>query len=250
MIGDNREKMTNSIDAVTSIAGRKIPYRIIQSVRARRLRLSVTARGVTVTLPKGTRPAAAERFLQENAQWLLLQLEKMEKAKQSRKLLPEDVIFYHGVPTRIQVVQEAERLSRMRVDIAQNALVVRVPAGTRAAPRSLVEPWLKAQARIELAELLKQQAARMRVSPKKLTIRDQRTRWGSCSTNGTISLNWRLIMALPSVMEYVVIHELAHLQQPNHFSAFWAVVARYAPTYKESRQWMRKHAAQLRPDEQ
>ncbi len=241
--------MTEIDDAVIIIAGRKIPYRLIHSARAKRLRLSVTARGVTVTLPKGTRSAEGERFLQQNAQWLLQQVEKIEKHRQSARSLPENVVFYRGVPTPIQIIQEPGRQSRMRVDLINGRLIVRVPTGTRTSPRALVEPCLKAQARHELEALLIKEAARMGVSPKKLTIRDQRTRWGSCSASGTISLNWRLIMAPPEVMTYVVIHELAHMLQANHSSAFWAVVARYAPNYKESRQWMRKHAAQLRPDE-
>ena len=136
----------------------------------------------------------------------------------------------------------------MRVDEIEGGLVLRVPVSTRAAPRALAEAWLKAQARGELEKILKEQAARMRVSPKKLTIRDQRTRWGSCSTRGTISLSWRLIMAPPQVMQYVVIHELAHLVQPNHSPAFWQVVTRYAPDWKTSRAWLHKHAAQLRPE--
>ena len=240
--------MTDTIEAITLIAGRKIPYLIRQSGQAKRLRLTVSSSGVKVTLPKGTRPVEAERFLQQNADWLLAQLEKVARVEQKAHSLPPDVIYYRGVPARITVIEEPGRSSRMRVDEIEGGLVVRVPVGTRAAPRALAQAWLKVQARGELESLLRQQAARMHVSPKKLTVRDQRTRWGSCSTSGTISLSWRLIMSPQQVMQYVVIHELAHLLQPNHSPAFWAVVARFAPDWKTSRAWLRKHSAQLRPD--
>ncbi|HPS42698.1 MAG TPA: SprT family zinc-dependent metalloprotease [Anaerolineaceae bacterium] len=240
--------MTDTIEAITLISGRKVSYFIRQSNRARRLRITVSSDGVMVTLPKGTRPAAAERFLQQNSDWLLAQLEKVDRMEKKARSLPQDVIYYRGVPVRIKVIEEPGRSSRMRVDKVEDGLVVRVPVGTRAKPRVLAESWLKAQARAELETMLRQQAARMKVSPKKLTIRDQRTRWGSCSTRGTISLSWRLIMAPPQVLQYVVIHELAHLVQPNHSPAFWQVVTRYAPDWKTSRAWLHKHAPQLRPD--
>lgn len=240
--------MTDTIEAITLISGRKVSYFIRQSNRAKRLRITVSSDGVMVTLPKGTRPAAAERFLQQNSDWLLAQLEKVDRMEKKARSLPQDVIYYRGVPTRITVIQEPGRVSRMRVDEEDGGLVVRVPVGTQAEPRVLAESWLKAQARAELETMLRQQAARMKVSPKKLTIRDQRTRWGSCSTRGTISLSWRLLLAPPQVMQYVVIHELAHLVQPNHSPAFWQVVTRYAPDWKTSRAWLHKHARQLRPD--
>ena len=243
-------KTPEQINAVTTLGGRKLPYRIITSKRARRLRLSVTSQEVTVTLPVGVKPGDAEKFLQQNAQWLLHQLERAAKTRPAGNVLPPDVIYFRGIATRIEIIDEAGRLSRMRIDEERGRLVLRVPPGTRGTPRSIIEPWLKQQARQEIEQMVKASAARMKVSPKKVTIRDQRTRWGSCSNKGTLSFNWRLIMAPPIVMEYVVIHELAHLRQPNHSTAFWDLVAAYAPAYKKSRLWLKKNGAALRPDNQ
>jgi len=83
----------------------------------------------------------------------------------------------------------------------------------------------------------------------KVTIRNQRTRWGSCSNLGSLSFNWRLVMAPPAVLEYVVIHELAHRKQQNHSKAFWQVVAQYYPDYKAVRVWLRGNASLLRPED-
>ncbi len=76
-------------------------------------------------------------------------------------------------------------------------------------------------------------------------IRNQRTRWGSCSTNGTISLNWRLLMAPPEVIDYVVVHELAHLREPNHTDAFWSLVAEYIPRYETHEDWLEENSTRL-----
>lgn len=239
--------MTEAITAITTLDGQKISYRIVQSKRARRMRITVAASGVTVTLPAGVKVVEAERMLQQNSHWLLAQLERMSKRKPPANSLPEDVILLRGKPVRIEVVEEPNRISRMHITEQREKLVARIPAGSGKNPRSLVEPWMRQQARSEIEEIVRQQAARMNLKYKSVSIRDQRTRWGSCSSKGTLSFNWRLIMAPREVLEYVVIHELAHIRQPNHSSAFWHVVETYAPNYKLLRQWLRKNAASLRP---
>jgi len=244
--------MTEAIEAVTTIGGRKIPYRVVHSKRAKRLRVTVSGAEVTVTLPAGVRVGEAEKMLQQHATWLLKQLDRAPSKRAPAKILPADVILLRGEVKRVEVIAEAERQSRVRVDEVKDRLVIRVPrttAGNRKAGRSLAVPWLKAQARDEIEATAKKQAARMGVSFRSITIRDQKTRWGSCSNRGTLSFNWRLVMAPPAVLEYVVIHELAHLKQANHSKAFWQVVAQYCPDYKTARAWLRSNASLLRPED-
>ncbi len=81
----------------------------------------------------------------------------------------------------------------------------------------------------------------------KVTIRDQRTRWGSCSSRGTLSFNWRLIMAPPDVMDYVVVHELCHLIEPNHSRKFWQLLAGLLPDFRQPRLWLKRNVNLLRP---
>jgi predicted metal-dependent hydrolase len=88
----------------------------------------------------------------------------------------------------------------------------------------------------------------MGVRPASLTIRNQKSRWGSCSTRGTLSFNWRLIMAPPEVLDYVVVHELAHMMEHNHSKAFWALVAKYCPDYLAHRNWLKQNQAAMWPD--
>jgi predicted metal-dependent hydrolase len=228
------------------IGAQTIPYTVRVSVRSRRLRVSVTDGKVSVTLPKGIRLTEAERFLRENGQWVLAQLERAKKHP-PRVSLPPDVILIQGVPTQIKRVADPNRLTRARVELVDGRLVVHAPAGSKTGTLSLVETWLRGQSRGMIEKVVADQALRMQARPKSVSIRDQKTRWGSCSNRGTLSFNWRLVMTPPWVMEYVVIHELAHLFEPNHSKNFWALVARYTPDYKKARLWLRKNASALRP---
>ena len=85
----------------------------------------------------------------------------------------------------------------------------------------------------------------MGVAYDQIQIRNQRTKWGSCSSRGTLSLNWRVIMAPPAISAYLVVHELAHLREPNHSAAFWAIVAEYDPAYERHRAWLKTNGTDL-----
>jgi predicted metal-dependent hydrolase len=228
------------------IGARAIPYTLKVSARAKRMRVTIANGQMSVTVPKGLRLYSVDRFLQEHGQWILAKLEQVKKQK-VKPVLPKDVLLVEGVPMRVERIEEKERKSRARVDLMKDRVIVRMPAGSRTSPLAIAEDWLREQARDVISAEVNRQAALMRAKPTGLSIRDQRTRWGSCSGKGALSFNWRLVMAPPVVMQYVVIHELAHLFQPNHSKDFWAVVASYEPEYKKHRAWLRKNASLLRP---
>lgn len=237
------------IEAVTTLAGRAVPYRVLVSTRARRLRVTIANGQVSVTLPRGVPHAAAEKMLREHSEWVLKQLTRSAKARQPEKTLPPDVILLRGEVKQVVILEEAGRVSRMRVEETPDRLVLRVPQGEGKTGRALAVPWLKARARDELSTTASLWAGRIGVRYTALSIRDQKTRWGSCSSRGTLPFNWRLVMAPVAIQEYVVIHELAHLKQPNHSPAFWQLVAQHFPEYKKARAWLRTNAALLRPDD-
>jgi predicted metal-dependent hydrolase len=103
----------------------------------------------------------------------------------------------------------------------------------------------RALARARIAEVAQREAAALGVTYERITIRDQRTRWGSCSPRGTLSFNWRLVLAPVEVLEYVVVHELCHLREANHSPRFWALVAHARPTFAEERAWLTRHGWEL-----
>lgn len=241
--------MTASEARQITLRGKPITYQLKVSDRSRRVRISVSEKGVTLSLPHGFPLRDGETFLARNADWVFQQLEKHQKraAKNSRLSLPSDVLLLRGVPVRVEVIPEAKRKARARVENGNGHLLIRIPVGAEETVPSVLESYLRELARSEIQQTVDLLARRMGVRPRSLTIRDQRTRWGSCSSSGTLSFNWRLIMVPPTVMDYVVIHELAHMIVPNHSPQFWAQVARYYPAFKDARAWLRKNAPLLHP---
>jgi predicted metal-dependent hydrolase len=232
-----------------SLHGTPLTYLLNNSARAKRVRISVSDAGVTLVLPVGLSIRDGEAFLLKNSDWVLQQLERRQKqqAKKSRPPLPKDVLLLRGKPVRVEFVEEPGRLARARVEERSDHLYVHIPMGKKMVVPQVLDRWLRELARTEIQETVARLSARMHVSPKTVAIRDQRTRWGSCSSSGTLSFNWRLIMVPPAVMEYVAVHELAHMTVPNHSADFWHLVAQYYPAYKEARSWLRKNAPLLHP---
>lgn len=112
-------------------------------------------------------------------------------------------------------------------------------------PAPFLRRWYAANAASYLKQRTHHWQHQMNLRANKITIREQKTRWGSCSSLGNIAYNWRIIMAPPDVIDYLVIHELAHLAHMNHSAVFWHTVSRYAPEYKKCRLWLKEHAGTL-----
>jgi len=111
--------------------------------------------------------------------------------------------------------------------------------------RQAVTGWLRECARVELSELVQQYAQKMQVRVGKITIREQKTRWGSCSSQGNLNFNWKLVLMPKRIQEYVVVHELAHRKEMNHSPAFWSIVAAVLPDYSERRKWLKAHESEF-----
>ena len=114
------------------------------------------------------------------------------------------------------------------------------PTRTRA-----LERWYRRAARVEIAPRVEHAVADAGLDYERLTIRGQRTRWGSCSTTGTLSFNWRLLLAPEPVLDYVVWHEVCHLEVPDHSKRFWRLLARHRPGYREQERWLRRYGSTL-----
>jgi hypothetical protein len=108
-----------------------------------------------------------------------------------------------------------------------------------------VERWYRREARAELEASIARHAPKVGVQPGRLSVRDQRTRWGSCSRTGTLSFSWRLALAPPEVLEYVVVHELCHLHEHSHRPRFWRLVERHWPSFRAEMAWLREHGHEL-----
>jgi len=205
------------------------------SSRARRISLRVSGIDgrVTLTLPKGVSERAALEFAQEKASWLRAQLSKQPDGV--------DVGMGSWLPiegTPCMLITGKGR----RVILTNNTLLV--PGPVESASRR-VQAWLKTRARDRLAAASDHYAAQLGRSYAKLTLRDTRSRWGSCTSDGGLMYSWRLILAAPEILRYVAAHEVAHLAEMNHSPAFWAHVEKLYPDYNIPRRWLRQNGAEL-----
>jgi predicted metal-dependent hydrolase len=207
------------------LAGRQVDYRLVRNARAHGLRLVVDARGVRVTMPRRASARMAEAALRARSEWVLDALDQT-RAATPPALAVGDTVPVLGAPRTIGAVGGIPVDASLPID-------------------SQVERWLRAEAGRTLVALVDEWAPRIGVTPRRVVIRGQRSRWGSASTRGEISLNWRLVMAPPEIGEYVVIHELAHLVVMDHSPRYWAVVARYCPDHAARRRWLRRNAEAL-----
>ena len=127
----------------------------------------------------------------------------------------------------------------------EDELIVHLAPADRRLPGAVLEAWLKPRARVAIERDIRRHAPALGVTPVTLSIRDQRTRWGSASRQGRLAFSWRLILAPPEALETVVVHELAHLRVFGHGPRFWEVVASRCPDHKVWRRWLRDHSMEL-----
>lgn len=212
-------------------------YTVRRSDRARRVRVRVDPRdgGVEVVLPKRVAQREAAAAVKQLRPWIERRLAEVAAAR-ARVAARDGNVPYLGRELRVLPEPGRTRVHR-RGDI------LLVPAG--ADQHHALERWYRRQAKVEIQPRLDAAAAAVGKSYASLTIRDQRTRWGSCSSRGGMSFNWRLLLAPEAVLEYVIRHEAAHLVVMDHSPRFWAVMERLMPSYELPRRWLREHGGTL-----
>ncbi|MCB6178539.1 M48 family metallopeptidase [Rhodobacter sp. Har01] len=208
-----------------------------RSARARRfsLRVSRLDGKVTLTLPQRAREREALGFLMAQEDWLRTTLAGMPEAAGARVALGT-TLPVEGVPLCL----EPGPGRSVRVDGGR----LLVP-GDPAVAAVRVAAWLKTLARDRLATASTRYAGLVGRGYLQLTLRDTRSRWGSCSPDGRLMYSWRLILAPPSVLDYVAAHEVAHLVEMNHSPAYWQVVSDICPDWRRERAWLRAHGEDL-----
>ena len=229
--------------------GRVHPVRIQRRRNARRMTMRVRDRAVHLTVPPGARDSEIEGFVAQHGGWIDDQFRQFENAiAESIPGIEGPAIFHLGVPKQVFLACDARHRGRGRVEEEPRGLVIRVSASSRVRPARVLEGWLKEGARAAIAAELADVLPRLGEEPCPVTIRDQKTRWGSCSATRRLSFNWRLAMAPPACLRYLVIHEAAHLVHLDHSPSFWAVVEGLMPDYRLHQQWLREHQTALFAD--
>ncbi len=214
-----------------------LPYRIRRSDRASRVRVSVDARGnVEVVLPRRSPAGAAPAAVAELRPWIERRLREA-CAVRAALAARGPTLPYLGTPLQLR-----PEPARTRVHRAGDVLLV--PGDAERAPAA-IERWYRRAAAKEIAPRLDAAAQALGTTYTKLSVRGQKTRWGSCSSSGAMSFNWRLLLAPEPVLDYVVWHEACHLRVMDHSQNFWALVRRHCPDYEEHRRWLKLQGATL-----
>lgn len=228
-------------ERVHHVAGRALPLRVVENARAKRLTLRIDAGGqsLRITVPPGLRNGEVERFLDRHRGWLELKLSRLPdqprlRAGVSMPLRGKPHLIVH-VPGKRGTVTPSEE---------NGAPVLYVHGEEARLPRRLAE-FLKREAKKDIEQLVLKHTATVGRRAKAIRYRDTTSRWGSCTSDGALSFSWRIMMAPPTVIDYLVAHEVAHLRQMNHGPDFWALCRELCPRTDEARAWLKRNGTAL-----
>lgn len=230
-----------SKESFLAVGDQIVPLEFVRNSRARHYILRLTTEGTArVTIPWGGSKSQALEFAQTKTAWLDRQIKRTESRRQIRKWRHGSKIMYRGEWVRLELSVDE---GRQQVSFADQTLNVTLSEGDL---KEGIEKHLRAIAEQEIPPMVFAAAAEHNVTISQVQIRNQRSRWGSCSSRGTISLNWRLIQIPEFVRDYLIIHELMHTREMNHSARYWKHVAQTCPGYQRAEKWLTKHSELLR----
>ena len=230
--------------AALQVQGIGVPVEVRRHAGARRLtlRVSKTRRAVVVTVPSGCRLDEADKFLRTNIDWVR---ERLGRVPEPVPLADGASIPLRGRLYRISFTGAGRATTVVSERVCADGSARLEVAGRIEHAARRLKDWLIAQARKDLDERVRWHAAKLDARVRHIGLRDQTTRWGSCSANGYLSFSWRLILAPAYVLDYVAAHEVAHLLEMNHGARFWKIVARSVPRLEEAKHWLRHEGTDL-----
>jgi predicted metal-dependent hydrolase len=226
-----------------AIGERQVPMVLIRNLRARRYVLRLRPDGVArVTIPRGGSAVEARRFVERNKIWLDQQFQK----NAARPVHREQWLVGTGILFRGEVAKIESGVNGEAGWIRLSDELIKTKDLVLLDLRPVIESHLWKLADKELPARVLELATLHHSPVRRITVRNQKLRWGSCSRRGTISLNWRLIQTPLFVSDYIILHELMHLRQMNHSARFWREVKSVCPNYGSAEQWLKKHSRLLR----
>ena len=218
------------------------PVRLRRHRQARRytLRIQAASRDVVLTMPPRGNLGDAKAFAQKNGAWIAARLRRLPQAA---PFAAGTTVPLRGVPHRIEHRPFAR--GTVWTEAGEDGAHMLCVAGDRAHLARRVGDFLKRAAKHDLQAACRRYAADLGVAVKRVTVRDQTSRWGSCSSTGVLSFSWRLILAPPFVLDYLAAHEVAHLVEMNHSRRFWRLLLRLCPATHRAKVWLNVHGADL-----
>lgn len=211
-------------------------YRLRVSRRRRSVGLTITDTGdLVVHAPQGLSREVIHRVIAKNRAWID---HKQAECQKALNRLKTGEVYYLGQAFRLQLTTREPAGIRVVQDVFHLAL-----ENPQADPWPQLQDWYRQEAAALLTEKVRYFAHCMELAPPRLEVRNWRRRWGECRAYGRLRFNWRLVLLPPEIMDYVVVHELAHLIVPGHNPEFWRQVGRYLPDYAERRRWLKVYGS-------
>lgn len=229
-----------------------IPYEERKSSRIKRISIRITPEKVRVSAPARTAKGEIQAFIEKNQEWILENWTKLQETmvKPPRRYGTGEKVSYLGKEVNLEIVDIPQKMISAFYKKDDATLEIKMPQELQEeqrqeAVREILEKWYKQKARAVFLQKLNFWSRQMGVTYNQFRLKEQKTRWGSCSSLGNINLNWRAVMAPEPVLDYLVIHELSHLIYLNHSAEFWEHVARYCPEHAIHRRWLREQGHSL-----
>ncbi|MFN3912441.1 M48 family metallopeptidase [Hyphomonas sp.] len=219
--------------------GHRVKVRLEVNAKARRLiiRLDERRREAVAVAPSSRQIEAAAAFAAERVDWISSRLQHLPEIT---RFEAGEIFQYRGEDCEISLEGDG-RIAKL---YPGEPRILSVP-GDPETTQSRVVRFLKKQAKADLTRAVTKYSEILKVAPKGISVKDTRSRWGSCTADGQLAFSWRLIMAPPDVLNYVAAHECAHMREMNHSAKFWAHVARCCPDWQRQRAWLRLHGTEL-----
>ncbi len=243
-------KSQRSVETLSRINlnGKELEYTLKRSSR-RTISIRIKNTGqIIVGCPLKTPFTYIEKLLSEKERWIVQKLEEIRvksPAVIEKSFESGDLFYYLGKSYRLKIVEKSIT-KKADLHFEDELMVLEISrADDKDKIKSSLKSWYISKAAELLVERIRIYSSVVGVSPKKVTVKEQKTRWGSCSSKGNINLNWKLVMSPLSVVDYVVIHELCHMKEMNHSGRFWELVEAVMPEYKVYRKWLKENGCTL-----
>lgn len=242
--------MPDEIFHTLSTPAGQISYVLRRSLRRRTMEISILSDSQTrVTAPRFVPLPTIEKFIYSRADWIIKRIvQKRVEEDKLRYKKYETGHTYLFMGQAYPIVIDRQHNYATKVSFSGTQWDVRANTGTTPAMiKSKLIAWYRREAGEILGGRIFHYSRVMGLAPQKITVKTQKRLWGSCNHHGkSINLNWILVMAPLTVIDYVVVHELCHLEIPNHSQRFWKKVSKFMPDYQKSEQWLKTHAAEMR----
>jgi predicted metal-dependent hydrolase len=228
-----------------TIQGDGFTVSVVKSARRKTTALKIKNGEVSIHIPKRQSLEIARHFVQEKTPWIQQKLQhQAQQALPEKDFVEGESLLFLGKVYSLQLVPVERATTTLKT--AQTIEVHgRLNILSKPAIRAALIIWYRQQAELYLRSQTAFLTTTTGLSPRSITIKTYKARWGSCRTNGDIQYNWKLMLAPPEIIDYVIIHELCHLQQHNHSAVFWQLVHRHYPNFKTARLWLKKNGASL-----